>query len=75
MARGYFLSGMKEYHAILLVMVSGYSIMVALTMVLRYWQLNGLYSAFFVGEAVLMFSFLFMIVRRYPGDCLIRFDF
>ncbi|SHO56902.1 exopolysaccharide Pel transporter PelG [Vibrio quintilis] len=70
-----FLSGMKEYRAIVLVMIGGYATMILLASMLRFWGLDGLYCSFFVGEAILMFSFLLMIVRRYPGDRLIRFDF
>ena len=46
--------------------------MVLLAYLLRDWQLDGL---FFAGEALLFFSFLFMIIRRYPGEKLISFDF
>ncbi|WP_350544633.1 MULTISPECIES: exopolysaccharide Pel transporter PelG [unclassified Pseudoalteromonas] len=70
-----FLSGMKEYRLILVTMLSGYSFMVLLAYLLRDWQLDGLFFAFFAGEALLFFSFLFMIIRRYPGDKLISFDF
>ncbi|MEI8669881.1 exopolysaccharide Pel transporter PelG [Pseudoalteromonas sp. B131b] len=70
-----FLSGMKEYRLILVTMLSGYAFMVLLAYLLRDWQLDGLFFAFFAGEALLFFSFLFMIIRRYPGDKLISFDF
>lgn len=70
-----FLSGMKEYRLILITMLSGYIFMVLCALMLRDWQLNGLFLAFFVGEALLFFSFLFMIIRRYPGNKLISFDF
>jgi Predicted membrane protein len=49
--------------------------MVLLALLLRDWQLDGLFFAFFAGEALLFFSFLFMIIRRYPGNKLISFDF
>jgi len=70
-----FLSGMKEYRLILVTMLSGYAFMVLLAYLLRDWQLDGLFFAFFAGEALLFFSFLFMIIRRYPGEKLISFDF
>ncbi|MBB1281671.1 MULTISPECIES: exopolysaccharide Pel transporter PelG [unclassified Pseudoalteromonas] len=70
-----FLSGMKEYRLILITMLSGYAFMVLLAYLLRDWQLDGLFFAFFAGEALLFFSFLFMIIRRYPGEKLISFDF
>ncbi len=70
-----FLSGMKEYRLILITMLSGYAFMVLLALLLRDWQLDGLFFAFFAGEALLFFSFLFMIIRRYPGNKLISFDF
>lgn len=70
-----FLSGMKEYRVILGTMVSGYGLMVVMSLFLRHWQMDGLLLAFFIGEAGLMIAFLVFITMRYPGDQLIRFDF
>ncbi|ROQ19104.1 exopolysaccharide Pel transporter PelG [Gallaecimonas pentaromativorans] len=70
-----FLSGMKDYRLILTTMLGGYTLMVLLALALRHWQLEGLLLAFLIGKTVLLFSFLFVIMRRYPGSSLISFGF
>lgn len=70
-----FLSGMKQYNRILLVMFIGYAVMVASAFALRFWQLDGLLLALLVGHGVLLFAFLFDILREYHATRLIAFDF
>jgi uncharacterized membrane protein len=70
-----FLSGMKAYNRILLTMLVGYSLMICCGLLLRSYDLNGLLSALLIGHASLLFMFLFDILREYPGERLIRFDF
>ncbi|MFM2476142.1 exopolysaccharide Pel transporter PelG [Celerinatantimonas sp. MCCC 1A17872] len=70
-----FLSGMKEYNQIILTMLIGYSCMVLAAIALNSYSLNGLFLAFLIGEAVLLFTFLWLIVRRYPSAQLVCFDF
>lgn len=70
-----FLSGMKAYNRILLIMLGGYSLMVLGAFFLRAWGLNGLLLALLIGHGTLLFAFLFGILREYHADRLIAFDF
>lgn len=70
-----FLSGMKAYNRILLIMAGGYSVMVASAFLLRHWAVDGLLLALLIGHGCLFFMFLFDIVRDYDSDRLIAFDF
>ncbi|WP_282286424.1 exopolysaccharide Pel transporter PelG [Pseudomonas sp. PS02302] len=70
-----FLSGMKAYNRILVVMTLGYAIMIAAAFVLRFLGMNGLLMALLLGHAALLFMFLYDIIREYPADRLVAFDF
>ena len=70
-----FLSGMKAYNRILLVMVAGYSLMVLCSFLLRFLKLDGLLLGLLIGHASLFFMFLFDILREYPAKQLVAFDF
>lgn len=70
-----FLSGMKAYHRILLVMVVGYSLMLLSAWLLEGLGMTGLLLALLVGHGSLLFMFLYDILREYQGDRLIAFDF
>lgn len=70
-----FLSGMKAYNRILLVMAAGYSLMVLCSFLLRFLKLEGLLLSLLIGHASLFFMFLFDILREYPARQLVAFDF
>ncbi|MDD2058142.1 exopolysaccharide Pel transporter PelG [Pseudomonas sp. GD03860] len=70
-----FLSGMKAYNRILLVMLLGYSLMVGSAFWLRYLQMEGLLLALLLGHSTLLFLFLFDILREYRAEKLVAFDF
>lgn len=70
-----FLSGMKAYRRILLVMVVGYSLMLLSAWLLEGLGMTGLLLALLVGHGSLLFMFLYDILREYQGDRLIAFDF
>lgn len=70
-----FISGMKAYNRILLVMLVGYSVMVASAFVLRVLALDGLLMALLIGHCSLLFLFLYDILREYRAEKLIAFDF
>lgn len=70
-----FLSGMKAYNRILLVMVAGYSLMVLCSFLLRFLKLEGLLLGLLIGHASLFFMFLFDILREHPAKQLVAFDF
>ncbi|MNF29302.1 exopolysaccharide Pel transporter PelG [Pseudomonas sp. Irchel s3b6] len=70
-----FLSGMKAYNRILLVMLVGYSLMVASAYALSFLQLPGLLLALLIGHSALLFLYLYDILREYQAEKLIAFDF
>ena len=70
-----FLSGMKAYNRILITMLIGYSVMVGSALLLRQFDLPGLLLALLIGHASLLFMFLFEILREYPTERFVSFDF
>lgn len=68
-----FLSGMKQYQAILLLYAAGYGITVAAALALRDIGLEGLLLGFLVGQVALLAGMLVMIVRGYPAPRLVSF--
>lgn len=70
-----FLSGMKNYKAILLLYAFGYSIAVFSAIVLRGSALNGLLLGFLLGHFTLFIGMMMLIIRSYPSDHFIEFDF
>jgi uncharacterized membrane protein len=70
-----FLSSMKAYRAIVSLFFVGYAIAVVASLSLTGFGLPGLLAGVLLGHGFLFFSFLFLIVREYPGDRFIGFDF
>jgi uncharacterized membrane protein len=70
-----FLSGMKKYNRILLVMVVGYSLMVASAYLLSFLKMPGLLLALLIGHGSLLFLYLYDILREYRAEKMIAFDF
>ncbi len=70
-----FLSGMKAYNRILLTMLIGYVVMVMAAYFLRHFSLEGLLLAFLIGHCVLLFAFLHDILREFPSNKFVAFDF
>ena len=70
-----FISGMKAYNRILLVMAVGYSLMVISAYLLSFLQMPGLLLALLIGHGTLLFVFLYDILREYRAEQLIAFDF
>ncbi len=70
-----FLSGMKAYRLILGVFLLGYGTTVVLGLALADHGLAGLLLGFFVGQGVLFFALLGIVVRQYPGSRFIAWDF
>lgn len=70
-----FLSGMKNYKAILLLYAFGYSIAVFSAIVLRGSGLNGLLLGFLMGHFTLFIGMMMLIIRSYPSNRFIEFDF
>lgn len=70
-----FLSGMKAYNRILLTMFIGYSLMVLSAVVLRHHSMEGLLLAFLFCHSFLLFAFLYDIVRQFPSERMLGFEF
>jgi len=62
-----FLSGVKQYRAIVLLYALGYGIAVAGALALRPWGLEGLMAGFVAGQAVLFAGMHAIIVRNFPS--------
>lgn len=69
------LSGLKEYKTILIIFAIGYSITVGAGFLLRPLGLNGLLGGFFIGHFMLLAGMLFVVVRNYPSNRFVEFDF
>ncbi|MCG8392884.1 MAG: exopolysaccharide Pel transporter PelG [Pseudomonadales bacterium] len=69
-----FLSGMKQYKAILLLYALGYGITVLAAFLLRFMNLEGLLLGFLLGQVTLLAGMLVLIVRGYPARSLVSFD-
>ena len=70
-----FLSGLKSYNRILITMGLGYTLVVLLSVALSSFGSNGLLIAFLAGHSLLLFAFMYDIIRNYPGERLLAFDF
>ena len=70
-----FLSGMKAYRLIVWTLGKGYALGIIVALLASQWDLSGLLLGVLTGHSFLLFSFLHQIVREYPGDGLLKFDF
>ncbi len=70
-----FLSGMKQYKAILWLYALGYSITVLGAYWLRVFNLEGLLLGFLLGQVTLLAGMLVLIVRGYPATRIVSFEF
>lgn len=69
------LSGVKAYRNVVAVFAVGYALTVGLSPLFGRAGLAGYLAAFFVGHAVMLFAMLVLVLRRYPSDRLIAFEF
>ena len=71
-----FLSGMRQYKAIVLLYGLTYTFIVALSYYSRHFGLEGLLGAFVLGHVVLLGGMWILTVREFaPKGALLRFDF
>lgn len=70
-----FLSGMKNYKSILILYTVGYTIAVFAALLLRKFGLNGLLLGILLGHFTLFSGMLLLILRSYPSNRFIEFDF
>lgn len=69
------LSGLKAYGGILLSFFVGYGITVGASLKLNAFGLEGLLGGFVIGQGVLFFMLLYLVLRTYSSKQLIAFDF
>jgi uncharacterized membrane protein len=70
-----FLSGMKRYKEIVVLYALGYLITVVAALALRPLGMEGLLFGFVLGHFVLLAGMLTLILREYPSDRFVAFDF
>ncbi|MET0963892.1 MAG: exopolysaccharide Pel transporter PelG, partial [Noviherbaspirillum sp.] len=70
-----FLSGMKQYRAIVLLYLLGYTVTVAAALGLRMLKLEGLMAGFVIGQALMLTGMLALILRNFPARRFISFEF
>jgi polysaccharide biosynthesis protein PelG len=69
------LSGLKRYRSVVTVFAVGYGLIVVLSLVLGKYGLAGYMAGFLAGHAVMLFSMLVLVLRQYPTDRFIAFEF
>lgn len=70
-----FLAGMKEYNRILVTMLGGYLSMIFAAYYLRHHSLEGLLWSLLIGHGILLFVFMYFVIRQFPSDRLVSYDF
>ncbi|RXZ36739.1 histidine kinase [Oxalobacteraceae bacterium CAVE-383] len=70
-----FLSGVKQYQAIVWLYLLGYAITVAAALALRWAGLEGLMAGFVIGQAMLLTGMMALILRNFVSDRFISFEF
>ena len=70
-----FLSGMKQYRAIVLLYLLGYVVTVAAALGLRLLKLEGLMAGFVLGQALMLTGMMALILRNFPAQRFISFEF
>jgi uncharacterized membrane protein len=70
-----FLSGMKRYKAIVGLFALGYGVTVSAALLLRFLDMEGLLAGFLIGHFVLLTGMMLLVLRDYPSDRFIEFDF
>ena len=70
-----FLSGMKQYQAIFWLYLIGYTVTVAVALLLRRAGLEGLMGGFVIGQAALLMGMMALILRNFASDRFISFEF
>lgn len=70
-----FLTGLKTYRSILAIFLSGYSIVVIASYLLRGFGLEGLLAGFLLGHVVLFCALLGLVIHIHPTSSFVGFEF
>jgi uncharacterized membrane protein len=69
------LSGLKEYRQVLAVFVAGYSVSACAATAAMRFGAEGLLAGFLLGQALLLYLMLVLVVRAFPARRLVSFAF
>lgn len=69
-----FVAGVKAYRQVLLAYAGGYGATFIAGLLLNHYGLVGLLGGFVIGQTLLLFLLLVMVIRHYPSDTLWAFD-
>ncbi|WP_339886515.1 exopolysaccharide Pel transporter PelG, partial [Vreelandella maris] len=69
-----FVAGTKAYRQVLLAFACGYGTTFAAGLLLKDYGLVGLLGGFVIGQSLLLFTLLTMVIRHYPSNRLWAFD-
>lgn len=70
-----FLSGMKQYKAIVWLYLFGYACTIVAALLLRRFKLEGLMGGFVIGQAILLMGMTALIGRGFPAERFMSFEF
>jgi uncharacterized membrane protein len=70
-----FLSGLKEYRAIVALFGLGYGVSVAAAMWMRWLGAEGLLLGWVIGQTLMLIGMLVLVARRFRAERLVAFDF
>lgn len=69
------LSGLRSYNKVLASFVIGYACTIGCSLALRVYGLEGLLGGFLIGQGIMMYLMLGLLVHEYESSCLVSFDF
>ncbi len=69
------LSGLRAYKKVIAAFFMGYGLTITFSLLLRSYGVEGLLAGFFIGQSMMMYFMLGIIVHEYTADSLISFDF
>lgn len=69
------LSGVKAYRSVVGVFLLGYALTVVAALALATFGIAGYLAGFFVGQAFMLFAMLVLVLRSYPSERFIAFEF
>jgi polysaccharide biosynthesis protein PelG len=70
-----FLSGLRQYRAIVILFAIGYGISVTCALSLKPFKLEGLVLGFTIGQLVLLIGMVALILRSFPARQFLSFDY
>lgn len=69
------MSGLRSYNKVLIAFTVGYGFTIVLSLLLRGYGLEGLLGGFLLGQSIMMFWMLGLLINEFAADRLLSFDF